>query len=212
VARIGSRRGLPLVALALSALLQPSAASAQVLYCCNIEGVRTCGDTLPPACFGRPYIVRGLGGKLLRSIEAPPTPEQLKEREEQERLKKEEAVRRKEQGRLDAALLATYSSEAEIERGRERMEAELAVSISAAEARIAAAEKRKNDAVGDPELYRKRGLPDDLKRQVQDIDFEIRTQKELLESKKRDLEAGRLKYAEDRQRYLDLKARRNLKR
>jgi hypothetical protein len=203
---------LPLTFLAGSALLLPTEVEAQMLYCCEVKGKRTCGDTLPTACIGQPYTVRGLGGKLIKSVEAPLTPEQLKAREELEKRKKEEEVLRKEQARLDAALLATYSSEAEIDKGRERMEADFMASIKAAEGRIAAAEKRKRTAIGDPELYKKRGMPDDLKRQVQDIDFEIRTQTELLESKKKDLDAGRLKFAEDRQRYLDLKARRAARR
>lgn len=204
--------GLPVTLLTWSALLLPTDAAAQMLYCCEIKGKRTCGDALPPACLGQPYTVRGLGGKLIKTVEAPLTPEQLKAREELDKRKKEEEVKRKEQARLDGALLATYSSEVEIDKGRERMEADFMASIKAAEGRIAAAEKRKRTAIGDPELYKKRGMPDDLKRQVQDIDFEIRTQTELLESKKKDLDAGRLKFAEDRQRYLDLKLRRASKR
>ena len=202
---------LPTV-VAMSSLFISTDASAQLLYCCEYKGKRTCGDALPPQCLGQPYTVRGPGGRLLKTVEAPLTPEQLKAREELEKRKKEEEVQRKEQARLDAALLATYSSEVEIEKGRERMEAEFATSIKAAEGRIAAAEKRKRDAIGDPELYKKRGMPEDLRRKVQDIDFEIRTQTELIENKKRDLEATRKKFADDRQRYQELKNRRANKR
>lgn len=196
-----------LLALALLALL-PKAASAQLLYCCEISGKRSCGDSLPPKCVGKPYTVRGPGGRLVRSVEAALTPEQLKAKEDLEKRKKEEEAARKEQARLDSALLATYSSEAEIDRGLARSEADFSTQIKAAEAKIAAAEKRKRDTIGDPELYKKRGMPDELKRKVQDIDFEIRTQTDLLESKKKDLETARAKFAADRQRYLELKSRR----
>ena len=189
----------------------PASAEAQLLYCCEIKGKRTCGDSLPPQCYGVAYTVRGPSGKLIRSVEAPLTPEQQKAREELEKKKKEEEIQRKEQARLDAALLATYSSEAEIEKGRLRMEEEYSASIKAAEARIASAEKRKRDAVGDPEFYKKRGMPDELKRKVLDIDFEIRTQTELVETKKRELEAARAKFADDRQRFADVKARKAAK-
>lgn len=207
--RAGFLLTLPVMALILSAVLLPRDAAAQMLYCCEVKGKRNCGDSLPPVCSGVPYTVRGPGGKLIRKVEAPLTPEQQKVKDELDRKKKEEEVARKEQARLDAALLATYSSEAEIDKNRERTEAGFRTEIIAAEARIAAAEKRKRDAVGDPELYKKRGMPEELKRKVQDIDFEIRTQTELLDGKKKDLEAARAKFAEERQRYIDLKSRRN---
>lgn len=197
-----------LPALVLAALWLPEVASAQLLYCCEVKGRRSCGDALPPQCFGLPYTVRSVGGRLVRSVEAPLTPEQLKAKEELEKRKKEEEAARKEQARLDSALLATYASEAEIDRGLARVEADFLTEITAAQAKIAAAEKRKRDAIGDPELYKKRGMPDDLKRKVQDIDYEIRTQSDLVESKKKDLETARAKFAADRQRYVELKNRR----
>lgn len=199
-------------ALTVSALLWPITASAQLLYCCEVKSKRTCGDALPPQCIGLHYTVRGPGGKLIRDVEAPLTPEQQKAKEELDKRKKEEEAARKEQARLDAALLATYSSEAEIDKGRERVEADLGAAIKTAEDRIAAAEKRKRTAIGDPELYKKRGMPEELKRKVQDIDFEIRTQTELLEGKKKDLDTARAKFADERQRYIDLKSRRTAKR
>ena len=198
---------LPVVLIALSAALWPTAASAQQLYCCEIKGAKTCGDGLPPQCIGKPYTVRGQGGKLIRNVSAPLTAEQLKAKEELEKRKKEEEAARKEQARLDSALLATYSSVTEIDKGRERVEKEAMSAITAAEARISAAEKRKREAIGDPELYKKRGMPEELKRKVQDFDFEIQVQTELLDGKKKDLEAARAKFAQDRQRYLDLKER-----
>lgn len=201
-------KALPITAVLLSAALLPEPASAQLLYCCEVKGKRSCGDSLPPQCMGHPYAVRGPGGKLIKNVEAPLTPEQVKAKEALEKRQKEEEAARKEQARLDAALLATYSSEAEIDKRRERVEAEFSVDIKAAEAKIAAAEKKKRDAIGDPELYKKRGMPEELKRKVQDFDFEIRTQTDLINSKKKDLDVARAKFAEDRQRYLDLKTRR----
>ena len=191
----------------VSALLLPQSAAAQMLYCCELKGKRTCGDSLPEQCLGHPYSVRGPGGKLIRSVEAPLTPEQLKAKEELDKRKKEEEIARKEQARLDAALLATYSSEAEIDKGRERVETELGGAIKVAEGKLAVAEKRKRDTVGDPELYKKRGMPEELKRKVADIDFDIRTQTEVIAGKQKDLDAARAKFAEERQRYVDLKNR-----
>lgn len=191
-------------------------AAAQLLYCCEIKGSenkgkKICGDSLPNSCVGHPYTIRGPSGRLVRSVDGYLTPEQAKAKEEQEKRKKEEEMRRKEQARLDAALLATYSSEADLQKGRERMEAEFAASIQAAEGRVAAAEARKKKAIGDPEFYKKRGMPEDLKRQVQDIDFEIRSHRELIVGKNKDLEAARTKFDDDRKRFADLKKRQGVR-
>lgn len=204
---LGRMAALPVVLMALSTALWPTTASAQLLYCCQAKGAKTCGDALPSQCIGKPYTVQGQGGKLIRSVSAPLTPEQLKAKEELEKRKKEEETARKEQARLDSALMATYSSVAEIDKGRERVEKDALAEIAATQGRIATAEKRKRDAIGDPELYKKRGMPEELKRKVQDFDFEIQVQTDLLEGKKKDLEAARAKFAQDRLRYLDLKER-----
>ena len=200
------------LAVILVSLFAPATASAQLLYCCEVKGKRSCSDALPNQCIGYPYTVRGPGGKLIKSVEAPLTPEQLKAKQEAEKRKVIEEETRKEQARIDAALLATYSSEAEIDKGRERAESEILSAISAAETKVAAAEKKKSTAIGDPELYKKRGMPEDLKRKVQDIDFEIRTLTDLINDKKRDLDAVRTKYTDDKNRYLELKTRSSGKR
>lgn len=204
-------RAALMVAAGAFAALHPHDAEAQLLYCCELKEKRLCGDSLPALCVGQPYTVRGPGGKLVRQVDGYLTPEQQKKKEEDEKRRKEEEVKRKEQARLDAALLATYASTAEIDKGAERAESEITAGIKAAEARIAAAEAKKAKAVGDPEFYKRRGMPEELRRQVQDIDFEIRTQKELVENKKKDLEAARAKFAEDRARFADLKKRQSIR-
>lgn len=198
---------LALLTPIFTVLMMATPANAQLLYCCVIQGKKICGDSLPNQCVGHPYKIRGPGGKLVRDVDGYLTPEQQKAKEELEIKKKEEEARRKEQARLDAALLATYSSESEIVKGRNRMEAEFGAAIKAAEERVAAAEKRKAKVIGDPEFYKKRGLPEDLKRQVQDIDFEIKSQTELIDNKKKDMEAARKKFDDDQKRFADLKKR-----
>lgn len=192
-------------------VLYPYDANAQLLFCCELKEKRLCGDSLPNQCVGHPYSVRGPGGRLVRQVDGYLTPEQQKKKDEEEKRRKEEEIKRKEQARLDAALLATYASTAEIDKGAERAEAEINAAIKAAESRIATAEGKKAKAVGDPEFYKRRGMPEELRRQVQDIDFEIRTQKELVENKKKDLEATRAKFAEDRARFADLKKRQTVR-
>lgn len=206
-------KGLAALLTAGGLLALASPARAQLLYCCqDAKNNRTCGDSLPSICVGKPYTVRGPGGKLVRQVEAPLTADQLKAREMLAEKKKAEDEAKFEQARKDKALLSTYSSESEIDKARDRVEAEGQASIKQAEQKVADLEKRKKAAIGDPELFKKRGMPEDVKARVSSIDLEIKLQNELVESKKKDLEATRAKYAEDKRRYQEIRARRSVSR
>jgi hypothetical protein len=204
-------KGLSAILAAAGLLTLASPASAQLLYCCqDAKNNRTCGDSLPPICVGKPYTIRGPGGKLVRQVEAPLTAEQLKAREMLAEKKKAEDEAKFEQGRKDKALLSTYSSESEIDKARDRAEADIEASIKLAEQKVVELEKRKKTAIGDPEMFKKRGLPEDVKARVVSIDLEIKLQNELIEGKKKDLDATRIKYSEDKRRYQEIRERRTV--
>ena len=171
--------------VASAALTAPWAfdAAAQSLYCCQTtQGKKACGDRLPEQCIGRPYTIRGPGGKI-QQVEGMLSPEQR---------------------RLDRALLATYASERDIDVARERAEKDLIVAIKQAEDKIAAAEKRIARFGREAEFYKGKELPDELRRGKQDAEFEVRAQRELIAGKRKDLEAVQARYAGEKQRYVEL--------
>ena len=185
-----------------------SSVQAQLLYCCiDAKNGRNCSDSLPPQCVGRAYTVRAPGGKTIKEVEAPLTPAQQKVREAALEKKKIDDANKKEQDLQDRALLSTYSSEAEIDKARQRAEREVQDSIKLAEGRLVGAEERKKKAMGDPEMYKKHGMPEDMKRKMTDLDVEIKLQMEMIESKKRDLVAVLTKYAVEKKRYIDIQQR-----
>lgn len=180
-------------------------AAAQSLYCCQTtQGKKACGDRLPDQCIGRPYTIRGPGGKIQR-VEGMLSPEQRAAKEAADRQRKAEEEARAEQRRVDRALLATYANEADIDRARDRAATDLQVSIRQAEEKIAAAEKRLAKYAREAEFYKGKELPDDLRRGKQDAEFEIRAQRELIASKRKDLDAVQSRFAEEKRRYSELK-------
>ena len=203
--RTAAKCGLLLLALVggpASSLAAPS------IFCCNNEaGRQVCGDVLPSACYGRAYRELGYTGRTARTVEAPLTGEQRVQRAAEEQRRSEQERLLNEQRRKDQALLNTYGSEKDIEIMRSRAERDLATAIKAAEERIAEIRRQRKKFEDEAEFYKKRQLPADVAKGLRDADQEIRAQESVIESKKKDLEAIRLKYDEDLRRFVELSKR-----
>lgn len=208
-------RALRIAALALwlaPALLPGLGASARAagtLFCCNdANGKPVCSDILPQECYGRAYRELGESGRTLRTIEAPPTPEQRAQRAAAEAQRKAEETARKEQQRKDQSLLNTYSSEKDIEVMRTRAIEDAQKSIKIAEATIAEIRARRKAFENEAEFYKNRTLPPEVQKGLRDADHEITVQANIIASRNKDLEAIKIKYDEDNLRYLDILRRR----
>jgi hypothetical protein len=201
------RASATLAALATIALAGGAApaSAAGFFYCCvDAAGKQVCGDTLPQACYGRAYRELGDGGRTLRVIEAPLTPEQRAARTAEVARQKAEEDAHREQQRKDQALMNTYGSEQDIDLMRQRAEADIDKSIKAAEAKIAEIKLQRKKFENEAEFYKKKPLPNDVRRGMTDADYEIKAQELLIEAKKKDREAVRAKYDEDKRRYVEL--------
>lgn len=182
------------------------AAAASNIFCCQDErGRKVCGDLVPAACLGRAYDEIGANGAVVRRIEAPLTAEQRAQKEAEERRRKEAEAAEKEQGRLDAALLQTYGSEADIDLARQRAQADTRAAIKGAEAKIAEARKRRKKLDDEAEFYRKKPMPAELAKSLKENDMEILAQETLIETKTKDLEAIGLRFEEEKLRYRALR-------
>ena len=123
--------------------------------------------------------------------------------EEEERKKRESAT--KEEGRRNRALLATYTSEKDIDAARSRALLENEAAIKEGERRIAALNKRMEDLKKELDFYQgKNKPPAKLGDDQRNLEFDIKTQEELIASKKRDVVAINARYDSDRKRYLEL--------
>lgn len=209
------RRALSVAALVLwlaPALLPGLGGSARAtgtLFCCNdATGKPLCSDILPQECYGRAYRELGESGRTLRTIEAPPTPEQRAQRAATEAQRKAEEAALKEQQRKDQSLLNTYSSEKDIEVMRARAIEDAQKSIKIAEATIAEIRARRKQFEDEAEFYKKKTLPPEVQKGLRDADYEITVQANIIESRNNELGAIKIKYDEDRRRYLDILRRR----
>lgn len=204
---MGSTPNKLLVAVLLATLAQASHAGSE-LYCCqNAQGRSVCGDSLPDQCRGRAYRILDSGGNVIREVGKALTPEEQQAHiaEEKQRKQQEEAAR--EQRRRDQALLDTYATLQDIDITQRKAENDLNYAIAASQARIDVAEVKHRKLLNEAEFYRKKGLPPELARDLRAVEHEIRLERDIIESKKRDFETVRAKYGADRQRYIELMRR-----
>ncbi len=187
----------------------PTAMSApgELLCCVDDSGRRTCGDILPSQCVGKAHKVYNGQGILIREVSRPLTLEERAAQKEAERQKQLAEAAAREQQRKDQALLETYPTLQDIDRMQERAEVDVRQAIADAEAKVAEAKQRRRHFENEAEFYKSKTMPPDISKGLRDGDVEIRAQTDLIEAKQRELSQIRVKYAEDRRRYIEISRR-----
>ncbi len=194
-----------LLLLGLAVAPMPAGAAGTNMFCClDDRGKQTCGDIVPQICLGRAYREINERGVTVRVIEAPLTPEQRAQRVQEERKRKEREEAEREQKRLDDALLQTYGSLEDIDVMRKRTEADTLAAIKSAEEKIAVARKQRQRFENEAEFYKKKELPPEVRKGLKEADFEIAAQQNLIEAKRKELDLIKVKYDEDRRRFIEL--------
>lgn len=194
------------VALLAALAIVPLAAGAQSSYrCVGKDGKKYYGQSIPPQCIGQPIEQLGPDGRVQKRIDPQASAaEQAAKQAEAEEKKKRDAIL-KEETRRNRALLATYTSEADIETARKRALADNEKAVKETEARIAALKKRQGELRKELEFYQgKNKPPAKLEQDIKDTDFSIQTQENLLVQKRKEVDAINARYDEDRKRFVEL--------
>ena len=198
-------RRLMLVSLLLAMpLAHAQTASKGTVYCCTDNGHQVCGDVLPPQCFGKSYREMSPQGTVRRTVEAPLSPEQLARREAEERARRAEVARQRAEMRRNQSLLETYSSVADIDSRRDRAIESVELELRQAEARHAQLMKKRTGLLREAEVFQKRAMPPALAASLRESDSELGAQNSIMEAKRRDIEAIRNRFEQDRSRYIAL--------
>jgi hypothetical protein len=210
-----SPRNLLLCAAALALL--PVAALAQSMStfrCVGADGKKYYGNTIPPLCYGRLVEQLNTQGMVIRRIDpdAKALSEKEMEAKAQEKIEKDkrEAATR-ESTRRDRALLATYTSEKDIEEQRGRALADNQKAVREQETRVADLKKRRAAFDKELEFYQdksgKTKVPPKLLEEIRQADFDLKVQTDALENKKKEVSNINAKYDEDKKRFLALTKR-----
>jgi len=193
-------------------MIAPLAAQAQATYrCTGPDGKRYYGSTIPMQCVGRVVEQLNAQGLVVRRLD--PQGEE-KEREAKAaaaaKAKEEEAATR-EEARRNRALLATYTSERDIDAARARALADNRDVLQQMETKIDTLKKRRAGYDKELEFYQdKKGNtkpPAKLLDDINTADLDLKVQEDLLATKKREVDVINAKYDQDKKRYLQLTRR-----
>ena len=194
-----------IIASVLALAAMPASAQSQKMYKCKDSKGKTYYTQTPPAeCLGKEMDELSTQGRVLKKREGALTPEQLAAREAEEKRKKEEEALAREEKRKNQALLNTYSSEKDIEDGRQRALKQSEQAAKEIEKRIAETQKRAKALAAEKEFYLKKPMPKKLQDDIKNNDMDLKTQEEALAAKKKELGEINAKYDEDKRRYLQL--------
>lgn len=199
------RSGSALLLLVAAMLPLPATAQGRKTYCCtDANGRQACSDVLPQQCYGRAYREINAQGVTIRRVDAPLTAEQRAARDAEARKAKEEEARRMEQDRRNRALLATYTSEQDIDLTRDRAVADIRKSIKATQEKQAELAKQKQKLDAEAEFYRKSPMPPQLQAQIRDNDTEMKVHQAAIDDRHKEIEAVKARYESEKLRYREL--------
>lgn len=199
------RLGSALILIAAAAMPATAVAQGRTTYCCNEEsGRQVCSDVLPQACYGKAYREINSRGFTVRRVDAPLTAEQRALKEAEAKKAKEEEIKRLEQDRRNRALLATYATEQDIDYARDRAIADVQRNIKASQEKQDELAKRKQQLDNEAEFYRKKAMPQQLQAQLRDVGGEMKAQQAVIERGQKEIEAIKVRYEDEKQRYREL--------
>jgi len=173
------------IAVFAALALLPFAVAAQSYRCTGKDGKKYYGQSIPAQCVGVVVEQLSPSGTVVKRIDPQASADERAKKEAEEVERKKQEVLAKEQARRDQALLATYSSEKDVEDMRRRALEDNQRLADQIETRIAALKERaaKGDASAGSDLTMQEGL---------------------LETKKKEAQAINAKYDDDRKRYQEL--------
>lgn len=165
------------------------------------KGVTHYGDSIPPEYANRSNTMLNKSGRVVRRNEAfkpgaaAPTPD--------EELEKQQA----EQQRRDAVLLASYTTEQEIDLAKERSTQMDESMIKGLEQRATGARERlaMHEKSAAPYVSKKKTLPLDLQQDIDGVKGELSRIDEQIVQKRKDIEETKQKFDRDKQRFHELK-------
>ena len=207
-------RSLTLLAAALALL--PALADAQsrsTFRCTGNDGKKYYGNTVPPQCYGRLVEQLNAQGMVIKRMDPDANDNKDLEAKAAEKAAKEkyDAANRETQ-RRNRALLATYTSEKDIEEQRGRALSDNQKTVREIEQRVTDLKKRRASFDKELEFYQdKKGtpakVPPKLQEEIRQAEFDLKVQQESLETKKKEVSTINAKYDDDKKRFVALTKR-----
>lgn len=192
------------IAIAIAAL--PMAAEAQSYRCVGKDGKKYYGQSVPPQCQGLPVEQLNAQGLVVKKFDAQASADERAKKEVEETDRKQREATAKEEGRRNRALLATYTSESDVEASRGRAIAGTQGAVKEIEGKIAGLKKRQADLARELGAMQDKNSPATAraKEDIKNAEIDLKAQEGLLATKKKEADAINARYDDDRKRYVEL--------
>ena len=194
-----------LIAAPLAAQAQGAKAERYTYRCTGKDGKKYYGSTIPTACLGTPIDQLNERGIRVKRIDPEGDEKARLAKEAEEKRLAEEAQERREELRRNRALLATYTSEKDIEAARKRALADNQRAVKEAQERIEVLKKRRAGYDKEMAFYKEADkAPPKLQDDIRATEVDLEATQGLLEAKQKETAHINAKYDEDRRRYREL--------
>lgn len=190
----------------------PLSVHAAIKCWTNSEGVRECGNAIPPEYAQKSSETINKRGITVETHERAMTKEELAEkrkREEDEQRRADEAAEKnKKQEAADRVLLSTFLSEDEINGARDRKLTLIDGNIEITRVTI----NKLNDDLQRQQKkaanYERKGktVPEGTLKEIASLERQIKNKEEFIQAKENEKEVIRKKYAKDLERFHELKS------
>jgi len=170
------------------------------------QGVVHYTDKIPPEALNKGNVELDKQGLPVKKTDPTLTPEQRRARAAEEARQQQLAKDRELVERRDRALLATYTTESEIDLARNRAISTIDAQVQSSTAYTATLTKRKVELEGRIASLGDKPVPPVLDRELANINSELGKQVELIASKQRETFVVTARYDADKRRWKELRA------
>lgn len=201
----------PLLLAALLALAPPGLKAAKIKIKCwtNNEGVRECGNIVPPEYAQQGHDEINERGLTVHTKERAKTPEEIEAaRQEQERL---EAQRKldQEQAKRDRILLATYATEFDMRLAHKGKVASIDSRVTHAEHLVKKLKEKLVEHIQEAANQERSGkeVSDDTLTRIEDVKHQISEQQDFIKEREQEKELINARFEDELAHFRRLKAR-----
>jgi hypothetical protein len=161
---------------------------------------------------GSPVTVMDNQGRVLKTLQEPPSREELAAKAAEEERQRDKARTDAEQARKDRILLDSYTTEAEIDLARNRARQALEQQMEIARSYTASLAKRQAELQKHKVELGAKGLPPAEEQELGRLQGELEVQNASVVQKKQDLDRIIARYAADKRRWQEISEKQRLAR
>lgn len=190
-----------LIAITVALTALPLAAEADTYRCIGKDGKRYYGSIIPAECQGRPVELLNGQGLVVKRIDPEGAEKERMAKEAADARKRQEESAAREAARRNQALLATYTSEKDIDDARARALVENTKATQQVASRVEELRKQQAGFQKQADELKGKDLPAGLQQDLKTVEADLKAQEQLLEAKKREAETINARYDDDKKRY-----------